>query len=312
MKTAEIIEEVKNFLFEKEYFKQNLKFETFNEDFEKEKENINIFLKEKFGIDGVNFKNDAIFKIMNSLYLKQVININNEVKEEWNRDYVRGKYLKKIKDIEFIYYPSTNPKKIIFTFSAMRKDKFDRYDKYWDKTEKWEQDTIYIFFKDDDFTYFIGNKKIDAIKYIIKNICLNFNIDFKNVYSVGSSMGGYAAIFYGLLFNFKGVLVANPQINARSVVAHKFDNWSRIINTIQENWVDVDLFSLRFEEVPFVYIEYSSYNVDILGVECFLEQFKKQNNFTLIMKKNSSKEHSFPDILSVKNINNVITFFDNN
>ena len=126
---------------------------------------------------------------MNKIYILSLESNN----VEWDKDYVRNKYAIQISNCDVLYYPSRNPKRLVVNFSSMGKDRFDRYSRYWDKTEKWEVDTAYVFFKDDIFSYYLGDdnhaKKSTYIRLIKQFMSMN-NLTSNHVYTVGGSMGG--------------------------------------------------------------------------------------------------------------------------
>lgn len=255
-------------------------------------------------------KNDALIKVMHSQYVK---NLSGNI-HEWNRDYVRQKYEKKLFNCDVLYYPSKNPKRLIVNFSSMGKDRYDRYSRYWDPAEVWDTDTAYLFFKDDEYTYYLGNNSNplsgNYFKIIKRFITMN-NLTNKQVFTVGGSMGGYAALYYALALELNGAIVVAPQTTFRATQAHVYRNWEKHIINIGAEWTDLDMMFGRFEKIPNIYIEHGHYRSDVLAVEAILKEIQHKKEFLQIIRKANWQEHTVDSCLSKETIDSVVYFFEN-
>ena len=101
-------------------------------------------------------KSDAVYKLMNAISLAVAANDGEVV---WDKSYVRNKYSFSIDGCEILHYPARTPKRMMINFSSMGKDRYDRYSRYWDSLQKWDGDTVYLFFKDDSFKYYLGDDR---------------------------------------------------------------------------------------------------------------------------------------------------------
>ena len=268
--------------------------------------------QEEFFNSGLNFvpKSDALKKIWNRYYLES----SSRGDDLWNSKYVREKYSHVVDGCYFIYYPAKNPKRLIVNFSSMGKDRYDRYSRYWDPKEVWDGEEAFIFFKDDTYRYYLGSE--DDPKYgvyfrIIRDFIGVYSLKSEHVYAVGGSMGGYAAIYYALSLDLGGAVVAAPQIDRQSMIAHKYANWTKHSNQCGNNWKDLNYFAYAFEKLPYLYIEYGNYSSDVIAAEGIIKVYKEKKSLC-ISRKASWDEHTVTDVLSKDLVSSVVDFFESN
>lgn len=229
---------------------------------------------------------------------------------QWDRDYVRTKYKVAMLGIEGVFFPAKNTKRLLVLFSSMGKDRYDRYSWFWNN-ENWEE-TSYLFIKDDSFHYFLGTDSKpmkDSVKKVInhyQNLC---NIDSNQTYMVGSSMGGYAAIYFAFDLRAKAAIVSNPQITFRAAQMHQFSNWQRHIIEMGNQWVDLDIMAIRSTHRPAIYLEYGDYPADKKGCEQLIDALIEKNCL-LVIRKEKWPGHTVNSLFK-ETIENVISFFEN-
>lgn len=230
----------------------------------------------------------------------------------WDKEHVRSKYLIKAEGLELIYYPARNPKKMLVTFSSMGRDSFDRYSRYFDRTEQWNSDTAFLFFKDPDNNYYLGSDLHPMtgrhIRFIKTFMEIN-GLGASDVFTTGSSMGGYAALYYAIEMQLKGALVYAPQVNRRGLNAHEFRNWEKHVAKCGSQWVELDQMVHRKGGLPCIYIEYGHYAADKIAAEDFLENFKYRRDYMLIERKLDVLDHTLPDCLQSNDVLNAIDLF---
>lgn len=282
-------------------------FESFELEFSVIKDKVITLLKEKHDLE-INLKNDFLKKVMNKHF---ILNIKIENKP-FDKTYIRNKYSMKIRDRDVLYYPSKNPKRIIFSFSSMGNDKYDRYSRYWDETQKWESDIVYVFFKDEDKNYYLGTDELPlsgTYFSLIKTFLSINNLTSKDMFTIGTSMGGYAALYYGLNLESKGVIVGDPQINFSSTKTHEYRNWEKHITGIGKDFIDLDLLIHRKKNIPHIYIEYNNYYSDNKAVVDFLKSMSQKRKFCLLLNKKETEQHGNDNLLLQENITNIIKLF---
>lgn len=267
-------------------------------------------LSDVLGFD-VQFKPNALRSMMHEHWLMASV---NRGQAPWDREYVRANYGFTVRGCDFVYYPSTSAKRLVVNFSSMGKDRFDRYSRYWDSSQKWCSDTAYVFFKDDTYRYYLGDDsspKFADYSFIIRFLTDSLGISMASVYAVGGSMGGYAALFYSISLGMKGCVVAAPQVTKEAALAHRYRNWDKHISATQGQWVDIDKLMHRFDKLPYIYIEYGDYPSDKLAVDELLAVALKRPGLVL-SRKADWREHTVDTVLSKETVDGAIRFFEEN
>jgi hypothetical protein len=271
---------------------------------------ISFLIKKRFDVELI-IKTDSILKVINTIFLK---NILKKSEGKWNKEYVRANYSFSCYGRDSIYYPSNDPKRLLVHFSSMGKDRFDRYSRFFDFSEMWNESSAHLFLKDDNFSFFLGNDDSPlTLTYskIIKQFALMNNLELNKVFTIGGSMGGYAALYYTSLLNLNGAIVVAPQVNKLALEAHKFDNWRTHVSNTGNQFRELDFFMLRKDNSPNIYIEYGNYKADQIAAENLLNSIKDLPGLRVIRKANWSK-HSIDDYLSLKTILSTIQYFEDN
>lgn len=192
----------------------------------------------------------------------------------------------------------------------MAPDKFDRYSWFWNDEEDWG-DSAFLFIKDDDYHYYLGTDEkplVPTFRKIIEQHLDISGLDSKSAYSVGGSMGGYAAIFYASLMGFGGAITVNPQIAYKCARQHSYDNWERRIRETGFQFYDLDDY-IKKRPVPNIYIEYGMYPADEMAAEMLIQAVYSVNGRIIINKKNWAT-HTV-DGLHKNTILNTIMYFEN-
>jgi pimeloyl-ACP methyl ester carboxylesterase len=211
---------------------------------------------------------------------------------KWDREYVRNKYGVSYLGQEGIFFPAENCKRLLIFFSSMGEDRYDRYSWFWDDDENWKE-TSYLFIKDDSFKYFLGDDEKPlrhTFRKMIQQKIDFLNLDISQVYSVGSSMGGYAAIYYASFLGFGGAITLNPQVDYKSSRLHEYDNWERQIRSIGTQWYDLGDFLVK-RHIPNIYIEYGNYPADLRAVNSLVESISPLRS-NLILNKQDWAGHT--------------------
>lgn len=110
--------------------------------------------------------------------------------------------IKKYECIKFgkphLFYPAKNPKRLLIVFAgAGAKGQYNLFSWYWRDDENWA-DVAYLFLRDDDVCWYIGNNEQDFIpdySNLIRHYINTCKLDNSNVYTIGSSMGGMVQFF---------------------------------------------------------------------------------------------------------------------
>lgn len=230
---------------------------------------------------------------------------------KWDSKYVREKYKVHMLGQHGIYFPCENAKRLLVFFSSMGRDRFDRYSWFWQEDERWTE-TAYLFLKDDSFNYFLGNDEkplTQSFRKIILHHMALAGVKEDQVFTVGGSMGGYAAIYYASLMQLNGAIVSNPQLDYASTRAHSFSNWERQIRQVGSQWYDLGEFIFKWPRIPNIYIEYGDYRADRLAAEKFIDAALEGPS--LVIARKADWEGHTVDSLSKTTVESAIAFFEN-
>ena len=178
-------------------------------------------------------------------------------------------FIYKENGIDALIICGENPKKAVICFSSMNPGKYERWSWFYEKQKAGSED-LYVILKDDEHRYYIGTDKIAMhVRHhkFISNLLSKHQLTNNDLYMVGSSMGGYAAIYFGFWMNAAGIISMNPQIDFQSTRRHTLQNWERKISEVGSNWVDLNDFVYRHPAKPHIYIEHGDYPADVSAVQ---------------------------------------------
>lgn len=188
-----------------------------------------------------------------------------------------SKYEVKRNGIDALVMCGKSPKRAVISFSSMNPGKYERWSWFFERHAS-GCDDLYIIFKDDSQRYYLGDNStsmnIRHIKFISEQLEAN-GLQPKNCYMTGSSMGGYAAIYFGFSIGAAGIISINPQIDYASARRHSLQNWERKIRETQDSWVDLNDFVYRFNNKPKLHIEHGDYPADVSAIEKLVDSLTK-------------------------------------
>ncbi|WPC74286.1 hypothetical protein [Vibrio porteresiae] len=210
-----------------------------------------------------------------------------------------------------VFLPAPIPSKgLIIFFSAMNSDKeFDRIN--WFRDIDSRCGFSFLFLNDSNYTYYLGNdyKPLFHTYEKIINYFKEMENVGGNVFAVGSSMGGYAAIYYAFRMGLKGAIVGVPQTREKYARMHTQMNWTKAIKSTGTQWIDMDvLLRQPHIELPNLYLEYGNYPSDKFSAEKLIDIYKDRAGL-IISRKAKGCEHSY--FMSPKIIMSSVDFFMN-
>lgn len=167
--------------------------------------------------------------------------------------------------VEALVMRGNNPKRAVISFSSMNPGKYERWSWFYERHAR-GCDDLYIIFKDDSQRYYLGDNStpmyLRHIKFINEQLEL-CGLSARNCYITGSSMGGYAAVYFGFSIGAAGIVSINPQVDYASTRRHSLQNWERKSRETQDSWVDLNDFVYRFTHKPKIHIEHGDYPADV-------------------------------------------------
>lgn len=205
--------------------------------------------------------------------------------------------------VDIIAFNDDKPKYAIISFSSMNVGQFERWTWFWKK--RLSVPCVYIFLKDDEQHYYLGTES-DGLagvrERIISEILEKHGVSRCSAVTIGSSMGGYASIYFAHRLNLKCAISINPQVDLESAAFHKYSLWQRKMNEVGENWKDLDKFISDNPSRPLIYLVSGEYGPDKLAVEKIDSAFKTQGHI-VFRERYEGEEHGWVGMSSERLFN---------
>lgn len=224
-------------------------------------------------------------------------------KEGFDPNYIKEKYELTVFGKQCIFFPSQNPQKLIIIFGYRRKNVYALWSWFWRSDENWGE-TAYLFLKDDDLAWFVGTRThqtIDVFANMINYFINKLNLSKKHVFTVGSSMGGYAAILFATLLKLQGAIANVPQIDTETWAKYFFAD-SHV------NFLDLTKLINNASYTPFISLHYGNFEADFVSAHKLINILKHKSTF-FIHNKYQSDKHEF--FITKHLIEAEINFMDN-
>jgi pimeloyl-ACP methyl ester carboxylesterase len=211
--------------------------------------------------------------------------------------------------IDGIIFKPPVAKKVVVCFSGMNLGRYERWSWFYQRFLKNDQ-TIYIVFKDDDFLFYLNREGKDTetlhAKFLLE-ILKEYNLTTSKLYTVGSSMGGYAAIYYSLLLSGGGAIVSNPLVDLDSATHHSHTLWTRKIKECNQQWKNIiDMIKCHKNKTNF-FLSYGNYLPDVLASSKLINALN-ETNLTYVRHRDEESIHR--DTLNKKNMFQLINFWN--
>jgi hypothetical protein len=171
--------------------------------------------------------------------------------------------------VDAIVFCGAKPKRAYICFSSMNPGKYERWSWFYEMHSSGCED-LFIVLKDDNQHYYLGDENsATLLKHhsFLQSELEKRSISPQNTITVGSSMGGYAALYYGFWLGVRGVISVNPQIDYHSARKHNLPLWERKIREMGSRWIDLDQFICRFDNAPHIFIEHGNYPADVSAAD---------------------------------------------
>lgn len=195
--------------------------------------------------------------------------------------------------VDIIAFNDDNPKCAIISFSSMNIGQFERWTWFWKK--RLSVPCVYIFLKDDEQHYYLGTQSDDLVgvrERIISKILEKHSVPRYAAITIGSSMGGYASIYFAHQLNLKCAISINPQVDLESAGFHKYSLWQRKMKEVGGKWKDLDKFISDKTSRPLIYLVSGEYEPDKLATEKIASAFQRQGHI-VIRERYEGEEHGW-------------------
>jgi hypothetical protein len=221
-------------------------------------------------------------------------------------NYIKGKYEHTLFNKEHLFYPAQHAKRLLIFFGGAVRGKYIMWSWFWDQQEKWH-DTAYLFIRDDDFCWYIGNDAKDFFSdyaNLINHYISVCNLRKDQVFTIGGSMGGYGAIYYATRLELKGAIAICPQVN-------KASNFSIFgLGITGQRWQDLEKIVATNPNGPCISLIFSYFPSDEAAGYALIDKLKAKLPITII-RRYPSNEHSGGAGLSKEFIENEVNYLDN-
>lgn len=190
---------------------------------------------------------------------------------EFNINYVLENYERTIEidgvEVKYLLYPS-NSDKLIVCFTTLGPHIYERVRMLWEEEENWDYNILFLSDNNGPKkagVYYLGEtKELKIEKQVIEII--NKVIEERNItysISIGSSMGGYAALYFGIKLNFVGAIAVVPQINKETIDKYGIQRWKEVAGHVAEgNLPDIIEMIKKSDNLPFFYFQSGEYLPD--------------------------------------------------
>lgn len=200
--------------------------------------------------------------------------------------YVKSAYEHSLHGIEYLVYPAKSPKRLLVLFNGATPGKYTMWSWFWRDDEAW-YDTVYLFLKDDDVRWYLGsesNPKTDLYMDIITSVMYSFGLEPSQICTVGHSMGGYAALYYGLLLHAGCIYVFRPQVTWDAAATYYS------VKKLKDVWVDIDALVRNGDVVPRLYLQYGEFMPDKLAGKALIDAYAEKHGI-FIVERTEHPEH---------------------
>ncbi|MFA6491223.1 MAG: hypothetical protein WCW33_00125 [Candidatus Babeliales bacterium] len=201
-------------------------------------------------------------------------------------NYIKSKYEHTLFGKQHLFYPAKNPKLLLIFFYGALKNRYLMWSQFWNDEEHWEN-SAHLFLKDDDTTWYLGNDAQDFVpnySNIINHYIAVCKLAPDHVFTIGCSMGGYAAILYAILLGLKGVIAFNPQVNKASSMLGHFDGTGK-------RWRNLDEVAYAASSLPNLSLVYCHAPHDEAAGNALIDEFRKKTS-PIIIRRRYSDSHT--------------------
>ncbi len=210
------------------------------------------------------------------------------IEERGNPDlieYVKKKYEHTMHGIDYLLYPAKKPKQLWVLFNGAT-PRYTMWSWFWRDDESWD-DVAYLFLKDDDVRWYLGSvesPKTAIYRDIITSVMQSLGIDSSQICTIGHSMGGYAALYYGLKLSAACMYVFRPQVTWDAAISYYS------VKKLRDIWVDIDKLVHAQSKVPCLYVQYGEFMPDKLAGNALVDAYAEKHTL-MVVERTNHPEH---------------------
>jgi hypothetical protein len=229
-------------------------------------------------------------------------------------NYIKHKYEHTLFHKQHLFYPARKAESLIVIFTSAVKNKYEMLSWFWRDGENWGKEA-YLFLKDEDLCWYLGNDNqsfVEDYSSIINYYIKISNVRRDRVFTIGGSMGGYAAIYYATILGLGGVVAFNPQVNKKS---NDLQTRFALQNTGRQ-WQDLDSVVASYDKVPMISLLFGEFVKDLYAAYSLLDVFKTKRSLVVFRHValdkhkglNITKKYILGDLKFLKEQDSLSTF----
>lgn len=200
--------------------------------------------------------------------------------------YVKSTYEHTHAGLSYLLYPARQPKQLWVLFNGATAGKYTMWSWFWRDDEQWD-DSAYLFLKDDDIRWYLGSAeepKTPVYQELIMAVLQQLGLAPAQLCMIGHSMGGYAALYYGLLLGAGSVYVFRPQVTWDAAALYYS------VKKLEDIWVDIDVLAHSVATLPALYLQYGEFVPDKLGGKALVDTYAERQGL-LLLERTAHPEH---------------------
>ncbi|KEZ52168.1 hypothetical protein [Metabacillus indicus] len=191
-------------------------------------------------------------------------------------------FIYKGQTINYLLYPAKSDK-LIVCFTTLGPHIYERIRMLWEEDEKWSHNILFISDNSGSKAaglFYLGSKVNPLIEEhtteLIKYIQATHNIS--STITLGSSMGGYAAIYYAIKMDLLGAIAVVPQICEDVIFEFGWQKWKETISEMG-TFRNLPFMIEEKEKLPKLYVQYGNYKPDLKAIERLKHSLEKKHGF---------------------------------
>ena len=232
----------------------------------------------------------------------------------FSRSYIIRHYEHQHGGKDYLVFPARGhkPQRLLVIFSGnVGRKTYNRYSWYWDETEKWQGDAVYLFLNDIESHWYVGragSQERMIYREIITRVMKGYDLPASAVITVGASMGGYGAILYAVDLGLRAAIAVHPQVCFRSALRYKEGSWEASLRECGENFRDLSDEVFRHDHRPVIYLENGDYEADQVGCDDLIEALQRRKS--LVIQRKTGNAGHLTDNPSRGQIDALVTFIE--
>lgn len=203
-----------------------------------------------------------------------------------------------------VFEPSV-VEKILVSFTGMQIGHYNRWSWFCDR---YHQDkTLYIVLKDDDRMFYLDREHKGPVSEhhaeFIQQQLTKHKLQSKNLYTLGTSMGGYSAIYFAFKLDAYAAITssplvdidsATPKLNADTNILEPTTNlWQRQMQALGSKWIDLDQYIAQSTATPKIFAIHGTYLPDLKAANKLRASLESKNISHIIQQINNNEHGDY-------------------